>query len=182
LAANAGLGTMDASNTLRQTREYEHAAGPRDAHPDNAYRESYLPEHAERIEDPADFDFLNHMEDFHSFRDKFEESLAVGDRRTSDSLLQVWGVRSYAHFQQVCRAAERFAASQISFEAWVECEVALAANAPEMLATFGLTPKTWALATAWWSRYFEENAMDSRGRLHLRFSKLDMHYRTQYGI
>jgi hypothetical protein len=171
---------MHSSNHLGQTREYEHAAATAcDAY---AYRESYPAEHTALIEDPADFDFLNHMEDFHTFRDTFEESLAVGDHRTSGSLLQVWGIRNYAHFEQVCRAAEHFAASQISFEAWVECEVALTANAPEMLATFGLTTKTWALATAWWSRYFEENAMRSGGELHLRFSRLDAHYRTQYGI
>jgi hypothetical protein len=179
LAANDASATMEASDTLRQTREYEHAAGPSEAY---AYRESYPPEHSELKDDSADFDFVNHMEDFHSFCERFEESLSVGDHRTSDALLQVWGIRNHTHYQQVCRAAERFAGSRLSFEAWVECEIAVSVGTSEKLAAYGLSQATWALATAWWSRYFEENAMRSGGELHRTYSRLDAHYRSHYGI
>jgi hypothetical protein len=66
------VNTSNAGEDLRQTREYEHAPGPRDG---LSYQESYPPEHTELLEDPADFDFLNHMEDFHSFRESSRKAL-----------------------------------------------------------------------------------------------------------
>ncbi|MCR9162958.1 MAG: hypothetical protein ACE37F_14665 [Nannocystaceae bacterium] len=74
----------------------------------------------------------------------------------------------------------------ISIEQWVEIEVAQSVgyeqgrDAAEVLASFGMTPADWGMASAWWSQYFARHAMENGGALHQHYSQLREHYEAHY--